>query len=207
VTSVIAILFVILNDTFAMVADQTPDVQQLLAANLRRLRIARHLSLSELARATGMSKATLSGVENGRSNPTVETLSSLAGALRVPLVELLEQPAPDEVRVVRAARSPLGGDDGVRRRALDALEPAGQLRLSELALDPGTMHELEPQAAGSRAHVYVVHGKLIAGPVERATELAAGDYASFPIDVPHIYETRRQGIRALLITDAGGPRS
>jgi transcriptional regulator with XRE-family HTH domain len=46
-------------------------LQDLLAANLRRLRIARHLSLSELARATGMSKATLSGIENSRANPTV----------------------------------------------------------------------------------------------------------------------------------------
>ena len=58
-----------------------PRPQDVLAANLRRLRIARRLSLSELARATGMSKATLSSVESGRSNPTIETLAALAGAL------------------------------------------------------------------------------------------------------------------------------
>src|SRR5436853_1052556 len=80
-------------------------VQGVLAANLRRLRIARHLSLSELARATGISKATLSGIENGRANPTVETLAGLAAALRVSLVELLEElPLPD-VRVVRATKA------------------------------------------------------------------------------------------------------
>ena len=90
-----------LNDTFSMLASRPQDV---LAANLRRLRIARRLSLSELARATGMSKATLSSVESGRSNPTVETLAALAAALRVSLGELLEEPPLGEVRVVRRGR-------------------------------------------------------------------------------------------------------
>ena len=81
-----------------------PRPQDVLAANLRRLRIARRLSLSELARATGMSKATLSSVESGRSNPTIETLAALAGALRVALGELLEEPPVGEVRIVRRGR-------------------------------------------------------------------------------------------------------
>ena len=37
----------------------------------------------------------------------------------------------------------------------------------------------------------VLHGKMIAGPLERISELTAGDYASFPADVPHIYESAR----------------
>jgi transcriptional regulator with XRE-family HTH domain len=189
-----------------MVADQTSEVQQLLAANLRRLRIARHLSLSELARATQMSKATLSGVENGRSNPTVDTLASLAGALRVSLAELLENHAPDDIRVVRAALSAPVGEDGVRRRGLEAIEPTGRFEVSELALDAGLLREFEPQLSGNRAHLYIVQGKLIAGPVERVTELTSGDYATFPLDVPHVYETRRGPVRALLITEAGATR-
>ena len=49
----------------------------------------------------------------------------------------------------------------------------------------------------------MLEGKLIAGPVERVTELAAGDYASFPIDVPHVYETERTGARALVLSYGG----
>src|SRR5690242_11808925 len=92
--------FIILNTSFLMVDARIQDV---LASNLRRLRIARHLSLSELARATSMSKATLSSIENGRANPTVDTLSALAAALRVPVVELLDEPPVPPVRVIRAA--------------------------------------------------------------------------------------------------------
>ena len=188
-----------------MLADETPGpVQQVLAANVRRLRIARHVSLSELARATRMSKATLSGIENGRSNPTIDTLAGLAGALRVSLGELLEELPLGEVRVVRGSRSQPEQRDGVCWRELDALEPAQRIELAEIALDSRQVHEPHPNTAGSRTHVYVLHGKLIAGPVERITELAPGDYASFPSDVPHVYETRRHPARALVLTQTVG---
>jgi transcriptional regulator with XRE-family HTH domain len=166
-----------------------PRPQDVLAANLRRLRIARRLSLSELARATGMSKATLSSVESGRSNPTVETLAALAAALRVSLGELLEEPPLGEIRVIRGGR-------------LDRVEEAG-VELSERAWDPHRLDERAPAPAGTRAGVYVLEGKLIAGPVERVTELGTGDYASFPVDVPHLFETERNRARALVLTYAG----
>jgi transcriptional regulator with XRE-family HTH domain len=175
-------------------------VQEVLAANLRRLRIARHLSLSDLARATGMSKATLSGVESGRSNPTIGTLTSLTDALRVSLGELLEELPLGEIRVVRAANCRPESRDGVRWRALDALAD-DNVEVAELALESRHLYEPEPKAAGSRANVYVLQGKLLAGPVERVTELTMGDYASFPIDVPHVYETRRHPARALVLNE------
>jgi transcriptional regulator with XRE-family HTH domain len=154
-----------------------------LAANLRRLRIARRLSLSELARATGMSKATLSNVESGRSNPTVETLAALAAALRVSLAELLEEPPLGEVRIARR---------------LDRIEEEG-IVLTVRDWPPRQLDEPDPGPAGRRAGVYVLEGKLIAGPVERVTELSHGDYASFPVDVPHVYETGRAPARALVL--------
>jgi transcriptional regulator with XRE-family HTH domain len=187
-----------------MVAHHETDVQHVLAANVRRLRIAHHLSLSELARATQRSKATLSGVESGRSNPTVETLAALAGALRVSLAELLEESGLDDVTIVRAsARDSASAPPGVRRRALAAFVPAGALALAELSLDAGVTHEGEPEAAGTRAHVYVVQGRVLGGPVERVTELTPGDYASFPIDLPYVFETARQAARLLLATTVG----
>jgi len=184
-----------------MIADDgsTQQVHDLLAANLRRLRIARHLSLSELARATGMSKATLSGIENARANPTVETLAALATALRIPLVDLLEEAPLGDVRIVRAAQGRHDARDGIPRRVLDAVAPAGTVEVAELALEARRVHEAGAKASGSRAHVYVVEGRLIAGPVERVTELGPGDYASFPADVPHVYEAGPRPARALLL--------
>jgi transcriptional regulator with XRE-family HTH domain len=177
-------------------------VQGVLAANLRRLRIARRLSLSELARATSISKATLSSIENGRVNPTVDTLAGLAGALRVSIAELLEELPPGEVRIVRKAQARISQLDGIPRRSLDELSVDGELRVAEISLAAGQARELDARPVGSRAHVFVVEGKLIAGPVERITELAGGDYASFPTDVPHVYEAGREPARALLLSQS-----
>ncbi len=176
-----------------------------LAANLRRLRIARHLSLSELARATAVGKATLSSIENARANPTLETLAALAGALRIPISELLEEPPRGEIRIVRAAGTEPAVRDGLPQRLIDEPSSHGSAyELAEIAIAARRQHEPPPKAPGSRAHLYVLTGKLIAGPVERITELGAGDYMSFPTDVPHQYEAGRAPARALLISEPGG---
>ncbi len=184
-----------------MLADQpSPRVQGVLAANLRRLRIARSLSLSELARATGLSKATLSSIEGGRCNPTVGTIERLARALSVSLAELLETPPLEQIRVVRAMLDEPDPSVGLRSRELDTFAPFETAKLAEIALGPRQIHEFEPDVDGSRGHVYVLQGRLITGPTERISELAAGDYASFPLDVPYLFETRRHPARLLLLT-------
>jgi transcriptional regulator with XRE-family HTH domain len=175
------------------------DVRDVLAANVRRLRIARHLSLSELARATAMSKATLSGMESGQANPTVETLAALAGALRVSVVELLDELPLGEVRVLRARQARPGQRDGIAYRLLDS--PAGDgVEVAEIALEARQAREIEPKPQGTRASLYVLEGTLIAGPVERSTELGVGDYISFPADVPHVLAAGRRTARALTVT-------
>ncbi|WP_329416772.1 helix-turn-helix domain-containing protein [Streptomyces sp. NBC_00704] len=58
-------------------------------AQIRRRREQRGMSSAELARRAGLSKATLSQLEAGRGDPTIETLDALAMALRIPLTDLL----------------------------------------------------------------------------------------------------------------------
>jgi transcriptional regulator with XRE-family HTH domain len=175
---------------FDMVDDASSGgVHEQLAGNIRRLRVARHLSLSELARRTSIGKATLSAIENGHANPTVATLGAVAGALGVPVADLLAEPELGEIRVARARPG-----EGVERAFAGA--PFGAL---ELSLPARHTHEAEPGAPGSREELFVVEGKLIAGPPERITELARGDYASFPADVARVYETRAQAARAVVL--------
>ncbi len=183
-----------------MTAQDSENVKVLLAANLRRLRVARHLSLSEIARTTSMSKATVSAIENGHGNPTVDTLALLAGGLGVSISELLEQAQLGEVRIVRAAEAGKQRSEGVAPRLLDSsTTPWGSVEVFELDLPARYLYEQAPRAAGSRQGVLVLRGKLIAGPMERISELASGDYASFPADVPHMYEAGRTAARALIV--------
>jgi transcriptional regulator with XRE-family HTH domain len=187
-----------MNDSFIMLHN-TPlsSPRTTLAANLRRLRIARHLSLSELARTTAISKGTLSGIERGAGNPTVDTLAALAGALRVSLAELLEATPADTIQIVRAPSAP--ASSAFDQRLLESLHLEGTVAVVELRLPARHVHELQPLPAGARKHVLVLRGKLIAGPVERISELGRGDYASFPADAPHLFETTRDPASAMVL--------
>jgi transcriptional regulator with XRE-family HTH domain len=188
-----------MNDSFIMLHDDShSSPRTALAANLRRLRIARHLSLSELARTTAISKATLSGIERAQGNPTVDTLAALAGALGVSLAELLEATPAGAIQIVRAAPATAGA--GFDRRMLETLQLDGTVEAFELRLPARHVHEPQPLPTGARKHVLVLRGKLIAGPVERISELGPGDYASFPADVRHLLETAREPAGALVLS-------
>lgn len=64
-----------------------------LGARLMRLRRARGLSVEELAARAGVAKGNLSEIERGLRDPRYTTLVALAGALGVPLVQMLASPA------------------------------------------------------------------------------------------------------------------
>jgi len=54
-----------------------------IGAQLRGVRNARDLSLAEAAKAAGITDGALSRIENGKREPTIETLTGLARALGV----------------------------------------------------------------------------------------------------------------------------
>ena len=62
------------------------------AASLRRERTRAGLSLAELARRAGVAKSTLSQLEAGTGNPSLETLWALGVALNVPFARLAGLP-------------------------------------------------------------------------------------------------------------------
>ena len=69
------------------------DMRGLVGRNVRRLRQRSGLSQERFAEVSGFSQQYISGLEQGRRNPTVLTLHELATALGVDARELL-RPRP-----------------------------------------------------------------------------------------------------------------
>ena len=63
-------------------------------------------SLTEVAKRAGVAKSTLSQLESGTGNPSVETLWALAVALDTPFAALLDPPRP-KVQIIRAGEGPV----------------------------------------------------------------------------------------------------
>lgn len=57
---------------------------------LRRIRSIKGFSLTELSIKTGISKSSLSNIENNKNNPTIDTLSKICDALEVETNKVLD---------------------------------------------------------------------------------------------------------------------
>src|SRR5215207_6210980 len=77
-----------------------------IAGSLRRERARAGLSLTEVARRAGIAKSTLSQLESGSGNPSVETLWALSVTLEVPFARLVESPRP-QVQLIRKGEGPM----------------------------------------------------------------------------------------------------
>ena len=173
-----------------------------IAAALRRERERVGISLAELARRAGLAKSTLSQLEAGTGNPSIETLWALGVALGVPFSQLVEPPTP-QVRVVRAGEGAAIHADRADFTAalLSAGAPQTRRDVYVMALEPGSVRAADAHIPGSVEHVVVAAGRLSAGPAVWPIELAAGDYASFRGDIPHSYEALTPGTWAVLIME------
>jgi transcriptional regulator with XRE-family HTH domain len=141
---------------------------------LRALRTERGLSLSELARQAGLGKGTLSELETGQRNPTLDTLFAVTSALRLPLSAALpagRQAPPD------------ASGDAVDAWLVDQQQGADVYRLR---IEPGRVQHSDPHAPGVREQVLVVHGRLRLA--DGDTILDAGEMLDYAGDLPHVWE-------------------
>ncbi|WP_242454259.1 helix-turn-helix domain-containing protein [Bailinhaonella thermotolerans] len=154
---------------------------------IRALREERGLSLSELARRAGVGKATLSGLENGTRNPTLETLWAVTGHLGVPLAA-----------VVRPG--PVAPGAAVHAELLQSFEEStATYELYRLRIPAGTAQTSPAHAEGVTEHLTVFQGVLTAGPRDAPRTLVPGDHLTWTSDVPHVYEAAGDDVHASLL--------
>jgi transcriptional regulator with XRE-family HTH domain len=161
------------------------------ARNVRILREQRGLSLAELARRAGLAKQTLSNLEQGTGNPTVDTLFSIATALGVPVTRLVAE-REQVITVQRGDEVVWQHHAGYETRSLDHIYGSGVIEnyVVRIGRGPhGAGEPSEPHPVGTLEHLYVIRGKVRVGPADSPLELAEGDFARYPGDRPHVYES------------------
>ena len=66
------------------------DEAQRLGKNLKRIRTGKGISQGDIVKASGIDKAMISNIENGKTNPTLTTIAKLAKAIGVSIDALLK---------------------------------------------------------------------------------------------------------------------
>lgn len=171
-----------------------------IAAALRRERERHGISLAELARRAGIAKSTLSQLESGSGNPSVETLWALAVVLDVPFSRLVD-PHVTPLTVVRAGEGlALRSEHSQFTGTLLAACPPGARRdLHVITGEPGPPRQAEAHIRGTTEHMLVTAGRWRAGPAAGPVELGPGDYVRFAGDQPHTYEALEPSTAVLIM--------
>lgn len=161
------------------------NLDQRLAARIRREREARGWSIAALAVESGVSRAMISKVERAEASPTAALLGRLSGALGLTVSALLARAEADagSARLHRAGAQEVWTDPetGYRRRALSP--PGAEPELVAVELPPGA--RIAYPAASYRflrgQVVWLQAGRLVIHEGETVSELQPGDTLAYDL--------------------------
>jgi transcriptional regulator with XRE-family HTH domain len=145
---------------------------------LKRLRTQRRITLTALAKTTGISKSTLSRLETGQRRPTLELLLALSLAYRVPLDDLVGAP---EVGDPRIRLRP----DRVKGRTVIPLTRQPEGMQAWKIVIPTSKVTPEPRAHDGHEWIYVLAGRMRLVLGDQDWILNAGEVAEFDTHEPH----------------------
>jgi transcriptional regulator with XRE-family HTH domain len=172
------------------------DMGRAVGYNVKRLRQARRMSVAELARHSGVSKATLSLLEIGQGNPTIETVAAIAVGLRLPLGDLI-QPTPLEQPIIRRGSRAQGEN---KQELLDRIPPGEAVEVWRLRIGPRQGRiDSPPHTAGTVERILVERGPMLIGASDDPARLEPGDLIIFSADRQHIYEACSEDAEAIVI--------
>lgn len=173
-----------------------------LSRNLRKWRLRRGLSASALARAANISKSTVSELERGQGNPSLDTLWSLARALDVALGAFFVEPeVSGETRVLRLANASVIAKDGDRYSAqlLANWPGGGDVELAIITLKAGARRDSKGNSPGVLERAVCVSGTVEVGAGEGSDVLEVGDMTTFAADQKHFYRAVNGAARLVVV--------
>jgi transcriptional regulator with XRE-family HTH domain len=158
---------------------------ELVGARLRKVREQRGVTLTDVAERTGISKSTLSRLENGQRKPSLELLLPLAQLYRVPLDDLVGAPEVGDPRIRLKARRVNG------RTVLPLTHPGG-IQAWKILIPKG-QSEPQPRRHEGYEWLYVLSGRMRLIQGDRDLVLEAGEAAEFDTQLPHWFGSTGDG--------------
>ena len=149
----------------------------LVGRRLRRVREQRGLTLTVAASHAGLSKSTLSRLENGQRRPSLELLLPLAQVYRVPIDDLVGAPEVGDPRIRLKPRRVHG------RTVLPLTRPGG-VQAWKIVI-PASQTKPRPRSHDGFEWLYVLAGRMRLVLGDQDLVLGLGEAAEFDTQVPH----------------------
>ncbi|KJF22901.1 MULTISPECIES: helix-turn-helix domain-containing protein [Rhodococcus] len=180
-----------------MNSDLSTYLEQTISAvgpRLRVLRKQRETTLSDLSAATGISESTLSRLESGHRQPTLEHLLALARTYRMQVDELIGGPLTGDPRVHLQPVTRYG------MTWLPLTRRAGGVQAHKLII-PAARFGDTPTLASHEGYewLYILNGRVRLVLGDQDLVLTPGEAAEFDTHVPHWFSTADDASAELII--------
>jgi transcriptional regulator with XRE-family HTH domain len=171
-----------------------------LASAVRRLRDARGMSQTELAKAAGLSRQMVALIERGDANPSIGTLAEVARSLGVTLAQLVDSPGAMHPRVIAPDefKSLWRGKRGSAGRLVVASSSARSAEMWLWNIAPNATYEATGESA--EEFLLLLDGELELRFRDHVLIVPEGHAASLPLQEPYALTARgRKAARFVLM--------
>lgn len=165
-------------------------LEEAIGREVRRHREKIGLTISELAKAAGLSAGMLSKIENGATSPSLATLQALSGALQVPVTALFK--SYEEIRDATFVKA--GQGLTIERRGTRAghqYQLLGHSTHGPVMVEPYLItltHETDVFPAFQHPgmeFLYMLEGNVVYRHGEKTYDMHPGDALFFDAEAPH----------------------
>lgn len=159
-----------------------------LAENIIYLRKKQGLSQIQLAKRANIPRSTLTYLESGTSNPSLQNLIKISLALQVSIEELIRSPR-SEVKLIKAQDVPLEKKSKNKVFVEKILpDPIPGMEIDRMTFSPNSRFKGTPHIEKTKEYLYCSSGSVRVYVKKQHFDLQEGDVLAFPGDSPHAYE-------------------
>lgn len=172
-----------------------------LAHHLRGLREDHEFTIAVLAQRSGVSKSTLSRIENGDVSPTAETLGKLASAYAMPISHLLTPLERGFQPLFRRGDQPIWRDPDHAFVRRNVSPPHGELSLELIESRLGEDQHIEydaPAVPGQEHHILILSGRMNVTVEGKTFDLKKGDCLRYRLFGNTVFKTSNTSCRYLI---------
>lgn len=171
------------------------NLNLIIGNKLKDIRNKRNLSLDEMAKLTGVSKAMLGQIERGQSNPTVSTLWKIATGLKVSFSLFIDENQDDLKTICQNNITPILEDNGkMRLYPIFPFDANKGFEIFTIELEPGCDHISVPHNDGVEEYIIVTEGQIEININDKKFILQKGNSMKFMANKPHTYKNTSEYI-------------
>ena len=181
---------------------ESEELRLAIGQQIRRMRRMQHLRLEEVAQRTGLSRSTLSQMENGNTSLNIVNLLTISRFFHIDIALFFQkQDIVDEVEISRKSKRntvyPKHVDPeygGYTHENTGSFVAQGTVETFEVTIQPIAPEEMQFNTHAGMERAYILDGNVelvikrsVTDRHEYRTELHRGDVLSFPAKYPHVY--------------------